>query len=197
MKKSKPGELKTKLARFLLHYRTTPHATTGMTPAELLMRRPLRTHLDLMRPNISARVESKQLSQSVHHDSKSRERSFLPQDKVYVRTAGSSSPWIPGTTTVKNGSVHYEVRLEDERLVRRHIDHIQPRASMPTESPVSKQVEDGILEPLDIPFPSTSTSVTSPPEEPITPEDAIDQRQPRRSTRVSRPPARYGNPLTI
>ena len=124
---------------------------------------------------------------------------------MYVRTAGSSSPWIPGTITVKNGSVHYEVRLEDERLVRRHIDHIQPRASMPTESPVSKQVEDGILEPLDIPFPSTSTSVTSspstsvtsPPEEPITPEDAIDQRQPRRSTRVSRPPARYGNPLTI
>ena len=98
---------------------------------------------------------------------------------------------------MKNGSVHYELRLEDERLVRRHFDHIQPRASMPTESPVSKQVGDRILEPLDIPFPSTSTSVTSPPEESITLEDAIDQRQPRQSTRVSRPPARYGNPLTI
>ena len=37
MRKSQSGDLKTKLARFLLHYRTTPHATTGTTPAELVM----------------------------------------------------------------------------------------------------------------------------------------------------------------
>ena len=85
MRKSQSGDLKTKLARFLLHYRTTPHATTGTTPAELLMGRPLRTLLDLMRPNISAKVENKQLSQKLHHDNKARERSFAPQDKVYVR----------------------------------------------------------------------------------------------------------------
>ena len=58
MRKSQSGDLKTKLARFLLHYRTTPHATTGTTPAELLMGRPLRTLLDLMRPNISAKVRT-------------------------------------------------------------------------------------------------------------------------------------------
>ena len=51
MRKSQSGDLKTKLVWFfLLHYRTTPHATTGTTPAELLIGRPLRTLLDLMRP---------------------------------------------------------------------------------------------------------------------------------------------------
>ena len=66
MKKSAPAELNTKLARFLLHYRTTPHSTTGLTPAELLMGRSLQTHLDMLRPDISARVENRQLSQKSH-----------------------------------------------------------------------------------------------------------------------------------
>ena len=55
------------------------------------------------------------------------ERSFAPQDKVYVRKAGSKSPWVPGTIVARNGNVHYEVILDDQRSVRRHIDHIQPR----------------------------------------------------------------------
>ena len=83
MKKNKAGELTTKLAHFLLHYRTTPQATTGKTPAELLMGRSLRTHLDMLRPNINARVESKQLSQKLYHDNRSRKRSFSPEEKVH------------------------------------------------------------------------------------------------------------------
>ena len=31
--------------KFLLAYRSTPHSTTGISPAELLFRRPLRTKL--------------------------------------------------------------------------------------------------------------------------------------------------------
>ena len=50
LKKSEPGEIDKHLARLLFHYRTTPHATTGISPAELLMGRPLRTHLDLSDP---------------------------------------------------------------------------------------------------------------------------------------------------
>ena len=36
-----------KLARFLLNYRITPHSTIGVSPAELLMGRKLRTRFDL------------------------------------------------------------------------------------------------------------------------------------------------------
>ena len=41
------GPLQTRVSRFLFNYHTTPHTTTGATPAELLMGRRLRTHLDL------------------------------------------------------------------------------------------------------------------------------------------------------
>lgn len=37
---------------FQLKYRTTPHATTGMAPCELLMDLKLRTQLDLLMPDV-------------------------------------------------------------------------------------------------------------------------------------------------
>ena len=42
--KMEDGSVQTKLSRFLLSYRTTPHSTTGVPPAELLMKRRL-THI--------------------------------------------------------------------------------------------------------------------------------------------------------
>ena len=196
MKKSGPGELKTKLARFLLHYRTTPHATTGTTPAELLMGRSPRTHLDMLRPNISARVEGKQLSQKLYHDDRSRERSFLSQEKVYVREAGNNSPWIAGVIESRQGSVHYGVKLENGRLVKRHIDQIQPRISTPIDVP-ENQLDEDTFDQIDIPSFSNSIppTTTTQPNEPSTQEVRRDQELPRRSKRIQCPPARYGNPL--
>ena len=52
IKRSTTGSLETRVNRFLFHYRTTPHTTTGVTPAELLVGRRLRTHLDLIHPDL-------------------------------------------------------------------------------------------------------------------------------------------------
>ena len=51
MKKSN-GNVDARLARFLFHYRTTPNLTTGVSPAELLMERKLKTHLDQLRSDL-------------------------------------------------------------------------------------------------------------------------------------------------
>lgn len=59
---NKGRSIKHRLADFLLRYRTTPHSTTGATPAELLMRRRLRTRLTLVKPDLAKTVESKQIS---------------------------------------------------------------------------------------------------------------------------------------
>uniref|UniRef100_A0A1X7TX04 Uncharacterized protein n=1 Tax=Amphimedon queenslandica TaxID=400682 RepID=A0A1X7TX04_AMPQE len=114
----------------------------------------------MMRPNITSRVENKQLSQKKHYDSRAKERSFMPQDGVYVRSSGPSSLWIAGKIEAKLGNVHYDVRLDDKRLVRRHVDDIQAQV---TESSTPTQPEP---EPLDIPYqPPPDTGSTSHLEE--------------------------------
>ena len=44
-----------RLVNFLLNYRTTPHSTTGQFPSVLLMRRSVRTQLDLIHPSLKER----------------------------------------------------------------------------------------------------------------------------------------------
>jgi len=52
MMKSKSGgeKMKPSLRNFLARYRVTPHCTTGIPPCKLLMKRHLRTKLDLLQP---------------------------------------------------------------------------------------------------------------------------------------------------
>ena len=46
LKKTMPTDVATSLVRFLFQYRITPHSTTGISPAELLLGRRPRSHLD-------------------------------------------------------------------------------------------------------------------------------------------------------
>ena len=57
------GPLETRLPRFLLKYRVTPQATTGIAPTELLMGRRIRTHLDLLYLTTRQRVREHQMQQ--------------------------------------------------------------------------------------------------------------------------------------
>ena len=54
-----------KLTKFLLACRRIPHVLTVEAPAVLLMRRDLRTRLDILKPNIWERVEEKQQDQEL------------------------------------------------------------------------------------------------------------------------------------
>ena len=44
----------------MFQYRITPHTTTGIAPAELLMRRKLRSRLDMLKPQVEQVVQNKQ-----------------------------------------------------------------------------------------------------------------------------------------
>ena len=79
------------LPRFLLLYRTTPHATTNATPASLLMHRELRVRLSLVQPSVQASVAKKQAAQS-NARSANRERTFAVDDSVMVRDYRTNAP---------------------------------------------------------------------------------------------------------
>ena len=60
--------LSQRLSSFLLTYRSTPHATTGVAPCTLFLQRQIRTRLDLLRPDQRSHVLARQAQQKDIHD---------------------------------------------------------------------------------------------------------------------------------
>ena len=85
------GTLETKLSRFLLSYWTTLHTTTGVTPAELPIKKKLRTNLDWLRPSTSTIVLLSQDHQKFHHDRTSKKRKFPKGQEVFAQNFNSST----------------------------------------------------------------------------------------------------------
>ena len=100
-------------------YRTTPHSTTILSPAELLMGRKPRSHLDLLQPDLSSKVVEKQAAQKKGHDQQAKERVFQKDDPVHARNFGDGPRWVPGVIVAVNGPCMFEIKLDDGRTVRR------------------------------------------------------------------------------
>ena len=114
MKKQGDGTVETKLARFLLSYRITPQSTTGESPAQLRWGRSLRSHLDLLRPDVAAKVHTAQSRQKMQHDQHSQMRQVEVGNVVNVRNYSRGPKWIPGTIIQETGPVSSKIELEDE-----------------------------------------------------------------------------------
>lgn len=72
------------IAKYLFHYRTTVHTTTGCSPAELQIGRPLRSRLDLIRPTLRESIEKKQANQQNPFQG-NRSVSFTPDEIVMAK----------------------------------------------------------------------------------------------------------------
>ena len=82
LKKQSTGSLSDRVARVLFEYRRTPHTTTGLSPAELMFGRPLRSRLSLVRPSLQQEVQDKQLQQKLSHDKSAQYREFAEGEVV-------------------------------------------------------------------------------------------------------------------
>lgn len=181
LKKMRDGNLETRLARFLFWYRTTPHATTGVSPAELMFGRRLRSPLDKLKPELSRNVRHRQESQKSNHDYHAKEREMSPGCTVYAKNFGRGKTWLSGVIIEKKSPVSFMVKLTDDRLVKRHIDHLRFR-----ESTEPAPDNDNTF-PVGLPL----TDIDVLPDEQY--RDRTPSPQPlRRSTRSQRPPQRYG-----
>ena len=95
----------------LLHYRISPHSTTGVSSAQLLMNRQLHTQLNLLRPNLRDRVLEKQTRQKLTHDYHAKHREIQVDDSVNVKDFRRPKSWISGTAVERTGPVSAKVRL--------------------------------------------------------------------------------------
>ncbi|MEE6523210.1 hypothetical protein FKM82_021994 [Ascaphus truei] len=91
--KATNSRLTDNLETFLLAYRT-PHATTGVSPAELMFRRQPRTKLDHNR----AWWKTVFCAQS-HMQRGSNSKSFVPVEAVWEQMNGTTHRWEAATVT--------------------------------------------------------------------------------------------------
>ena len=113
------------LATFLLQYRTTPHATTGVPPSSLLLGRHLRTRLDLLSPSVQDRLERQQRKQQEQNDKHSQFRELSTKQPVWARNFRDGPRWVQGVVADRVGPLSYLVHLPDGNLWWRHIDHLR------------------------------------------------------------------------
>ncbi|XP_062846979.1 uncharacterized protein K02A2.6 [Trichomycterus rosablanca] len=177
-----------KVSHFLLRYRTTPNGTTGESPADVFLKRHVRTRLDFLKPNIQETMRRKQYLQKDGHDRKALDRQFDVDEQVYLRnTAGETPRWIPGIITQQSGPVSYKVRGEaTDQEYRRHGDQLRPRhaAGLPDLQSEEVAEETG---PMESSFRASSAPELSDPAEPPDPV-AVTLRRSQRTPKV---PQRY------
>lgn len=89
----------------------------------LLMKRQLRTNLDLLKPPMTKEtVHRKQQTQVQQRQQKAKERIFCPGDSVLARNYNIGPKWVPATVLAQTGPVSYTVRTTEDIVWRRHTD---------------------------------------------------------------------------
>ena len=202
--------LQHQLQSFLMTYRSTPLATTGLSPAFLFLGRPIRTRFDLLRPNVGERVVAAQAKQKSQHDEKRSLREFAVGARVMVRDGRDKSHWAPGTILERRGPVSYAVQLDSGSVSRKHVDHVRvwnsqesacpstgeavsPEIadifpSLPSETSAGASHESSAAAQTSLP---SDTSVLPAVMSPQSSSNVCDPRPDRYPTRVRRPVDRF------
>ncbi|KAM9717125.1 uncharacterized protein ACNS7B_020902 [Menidia menidia] len=168
-------------------YRVTPNCTTGQSPADVFLRRHIRTRLDFIKPNTKETVRRKQYRQKAQHDFTAVDRSFSVDDAVYLRnTGGGVHKWIPGQVVRQTGPVSYEVKERYSNTVhRRHGDQLRTQA---VAEPDVEDSETPTQEQKDVNITPKQSDLDSGVHPPVSPDPSVILR---RSTRTRKTPKRY------
>ena len=119
------GTIHEKVLRFLTKYRVTPQSSTGVSPAELLLGRKLKTKLDLVHPYVHSNVHKSLIQQKKIHDQHARDRDLSLDDDVFVRNYSSGPKWVHGTIVKQTGPISFKVQTDNNNIIKRHQDQIR------------------------------------------------------------------------
>nr|XP_034831574.1 uncharacterized protein K02A2.6-like [Maniola hyperantus] len=111
------------LNKFLFQYRNCEHATTGVSPAVLMLGRRLRGRLVALRPDVSSVVRSAQDRQISQKGGTQRQVDI--GDTVMARDYSSKgNKWTEGVVVSQTGPVSYKVDIGKGIEWRRHRDQV-------------------------------------------------------------------------
>ena len=113
-----------KLQNFLLTYRSTPHSTTNVAPADLFLGRSIRTRLHLLK-DLRELVEAQQAKQKDHHDVHTRLASFQLNQDVMVKNRRAGPNWISGSIVQQVAPVTYLVKVGEGSVWKCHADQLK------------------------------------------------------------------------
>ncbi|XP_057332043.1 uncharacterized protein K02A2.6-like [Microplitis mediator] len=111
------------LDSYLFYYRSTPHGTTGLSPAELHLKRKVRTKWDLLTNKTRDKVENQQAAQQRNYRG-NRSEKFDVNERVIVRDYSNKS-WCPAIIFKIFSPITYKVRTDDNKIWKRHVDQIK------------------------------------------------------------------------
>ncbi|XP_061196633.1 uncharacterized protein K02A2.6-like [Saccostrea echinata] len=169
-----------RLANFLLTYRSSPHSTTGETPAKLFLGRELCTRLTRLKPNVRNTVEAKQ--ESMHYRTSEPVRQFNTGDKVAVRDYRSNNEkWVSGKIDSKTGPLSYKVEITPGTTWRRRTDQI--RSADFTNSADTLIHDDTLAAKTSDPTKKQSPELTPIPTYAPAATSVSEKRYPTRTTR--------------
>ena len=179
------GPMELRLSKFLFRYRVTPQTTTGLSPAQLLMGRRLRTHLDLLHPDTSQKATENQYKSAVTNKIP---RTFKKGDKVFAKNF-HGTPWLPVTVSKVCGPLSYQVKTDTGLILRRHVDHLRVRYTDDSDSE-HERTPTSDADDWMITTPGQSTPQSSPIPQTVPPQPVAPHTV-RRSTRIRVPVERY------
>ena len=186
---------------FLLTYRVTAHATTGRSPAELFLKRQLRTRLDLLRPDVAADMQKSQEAQ-MRSQAGTRDPPLFQEGEI-VRVQNTHSglaTFVKGLVLKVLGPYRYCVKV-GSRSRDVHVDHLRKTGEMDLPE---EESEVYVTSPRFGPTPVDTLGISVPvvPRQADPTDDALTVvnspvsspdvmvTSPRRSSRVSKPPDR-------
>ena len=93
-KSSSSSDIQLVIYKFVFNYHLTPHSTTGVSPAELMFGRCLRSRLDLLWPgeSVSAKVHERQKAQKHFYSKEPRKVQLSPDSTVMILNYANRGP---------------------------------------------------------------------------------------------------------
>ena len=140
--------LTTKIHEGLLAYRNAPHALTNETPANLFLKRALRTKLSQIQPSTEDVVRHKNLCIALRRGRS--EPNFALGEEVLALNFRGDKTWLHGVIVERKGPRTFLINISPKanapQIVKRHLDQIKKSCSLGSTLPSGQDDYDGTFE---------------------------------------------------